>query len=66
MWNKAADVPRADADYILGRYDQTAPEIQREIVLQAFLDAINLRNKLQELQAQYDDLYEQSRGERPQ
>jgi hypothetical protein len=38
MWKRAADVPKADADKILERWDQTAPEVQRMMMLQKFLD----------------------------
>lgn len=66
MWMKADEMPKADVDAILERYDQTAPEIQRLTALQGILDTMRLTKELAELQAMYDRLYDDSRGERPQ
>jgi hypothetical protein len=38
MWAKVKDVPKEVADSILERWDLTDPTIQREMVLQTFLD----------------------------
>ena len=40
MWKKAEDIPKQDSDEILQRFDQTAPDVQRMIVLQWALDHI--------------------------
>lgn len=59
MWTKAEDVPKADADKILDRWDQTAPDVQRMIVLQKFLDCEAIKNELDAAEsriAEYDDL----------
>ena len=44
MWKRAGDVPTPQADEILERFDVTEPTLQRQIVLQAFLDRINLED----------------------
>lgn len=51
VWNRAIDVPKADADDILERFDQTDSTLQRQIVLQAFLDKINASKAAGELLA---------------
>lgn len=47
MWTTAEEVPKVEADHILERWDQTAPEIQRMIVLQSNLDLARLRDELE-------------------
>lgn len=59
LWTKAEDVPKADADKILVRWDKTAPDVQRIIVLQKFLDCEAIKNELDAAEsriAEYDDL----------
>ena len=59
MWTKAEDVPKADADKILDRWDKTAPDVQRMILLQKFLDCEAVTSELdaaESLIAEYDEL----------
>jgi len=47
MWKTSEEVPKFEADRILERWDQTAPDIQRMIVLQNNLDLARLRDELE-------------------
>jgi hypothetical protein len=56
MWKKAEEVPKADADAILERWDMTAPDIRRMVVLQYILDIEALKSAMEDWDA--DDLAE--------
>lgn len=51
MWMKSEDVPKEDADQILARWDQTAPDVQRMIVLQNMLDNTRLTTEVGDMLA---------------